>query len=57
MSNDKKLTTNGGYPVADNQNVMAADPLEIQLRHIGSCLKADPEYGKGFAKATGIPAA
>jgi catalase len=57
MSNDKKLTTNGGYPVADNQNVMAADPLEIQLRHIGNCLKADPEYGKGFAKALGIPAA
>lgn len=57
MSNDKKLTTIGGYPVADNQNVLTAGPLEIQLHHIDNCLKADPEYGKGVAKATGIPAA
>jgi catalase len=28
---------------------------EIQLRHIGNCLKADPDYGAGVAKALGIP--
>ncbi len=28
---------------------------EIQLRHIGNCLKADPAYGKGVAEALGIP--
>ena len=28
---------------------------EIQLRHIGNCLKADPAYGKGIAEALGIP--
>ncbi|MEN8211754.1 MAG: catalase [Thermodesulfobacteriota bacterium] len=27
---------------------------EIQLRHIGNCMKADPEYGKGVAQALGI---
>ena len=32
-------------------------PKEIQLRHIGNCLKADPAYGKGVAKALGIAAA
>jgi len=30
-------------------------PREIQLRHIGNCLKADPAYGKGVAEALGIP--
>jgi catalase len=28
---------------------------EVKLRHIGNCLKADPAYGKGVAKALGIP--
>ena len=28
---------------------------EIQIRHIGNCLKADPGYGKGVADALGIP--
>ncbi|MDI6616860.1 MAG: catalase [Syntrophaceae bacterium] len=28
---------------------------EIKLRHIGNCMKADPAYGKGVAKAIGIP--
>ena len=31
-------------------------PREIQLRHIGNCMKADPAYGKGVADALGIPA-
>ena len=30
-------------------------PKEIKLRHIGNCMKADPAYGKGVAKASGIP--
>ena len=29
-------------------------PKAIQLRHIGNCLKADPAYGRGVAKALGI---
>ena len=30
-------------------------PREIQLRHIRHCLKADPAYGEGVAKALSIP--
>ena len=30
-------------------------PKDIQLRHIANCLKADPAYGQGVAKALGIP--
>ena len=30
-------------------------PREIQLRHVRHCLKADPAYGQGVAKALGIP--
>ena len=30
-------------------------PKEIKLRHISNCLKADPAYGDGVAKAIGIP--
>ena len=30
-------------------------PQEIQMRHVGNCLKADPAYGKGVAEALGIP--
>ena len=30
-------------------------PKEIKIRHTGNCLKADPAYGKGVAKALGIP--
>jgi catalase len=30
-------------------------PREIQIRHIGNCMKADPAYGKGIADALGIP--
>ena len=29
-------------------------PKEIQIRHIGNCLKADPAYGKGIADALKI---
>ena len=30
-------------------------PREIKIRHIGHCLKADPAYGAGVAKALNIP--
>jgi catalase len=30
-------------------------PREIWIRHIGNCLKADPAYGAGVAKALGVP--
>ncbi len=33
---------------------MGDAPKEIKQRHIGNCLKADPAYGKGVAKALGI---
>jgi len=33
---------------------MGDSPKEIKIRHIGSCLKADPAYGEGVAKALGI---
>lgn len=29
-------------------------PEKVKLRHIGNCLKADPDYGAGVAKAMGI---
>lgn len=33
---------------------MGDSTMEIKLRHIGNCLKADPNYGLGVAKALGI---
>lgn len=33
---------------------MGDAPRDIKLRHIGNCLKADPAYGAGVAKALGI---
>ena len=34
---------------------MGNAPKEIKIRHISNCLKADPAYGEGVAKALGIP--
>jgi catalase len=34
---------------------MGDAPRMIKIRHIGNCLKADPNYGKGVAEAMGIP--
>jgi len=34
---------------------IADAPKEIKIRHINNCMKADPDYGKGVAKAIGIP--
>ena len=41
---------------ANTARAIGGAPREIQLRHIGNCLKADPAYGKGVAAALGIPA-
>jgi catalase len=43
----KVLFTNTASSIGDA-------PKIIQLRHIGNCMKADPEYGKGIADALGI---
>jgi len=40
---------------ANTARAISDAPREIQLRHIGNCLKADPDYGKGVAEALGIP--
>ena len=29
--------------------------MEVKVRHIGNCSKADPAYGAGVAVALGIP--
>jgi catalase len=34
---------------------MGDAPREIKIRHVGNCLKADPAYGEGVARAMGIP--
>lgn len=39
---------------ANTARAIASAPREIQIRHIGNCLKADPAYGKGVADALGI---
>ena len=33
---------------------MGDAPKTIKVRHIGNCMKADPAYGAGVAKALGI---
>jgi catalase len=40
---------------ANTARAIRGAPREIQLRHIGNCLKADPAYGKGIAEALSIP--
>ena len=34
---------------------MGDAPKEVKVRHIGNCMKADPAYGEGVAKALAIP--
>ena len=36
-------------------HAMGDIPKKIKMRHISNCLKADPDYDKGVAKALGIP--
>jgi catalase len=40
---------------ANTARAIGDAPRDIQIRHIGNCLKADPAYGKGVADALGIP--
>jgi len=39
---------------ANTARAMGDAPKEIKIRHIGNCLKADPAYGEGVARALGI---
>lgn len=34
---------------------MGDAPKTVKVRHIANCMKADPAYGDGVAKALGIP--
>jgi catalase len=49
MSADKKQLL-----FANTARAIGGAPREIQIRHIGNCMKADPAYGKGVADALGI---
>jgi catalase len=33
---------------ANTGRAMGDEPKEVKIRHIGNCLKADPDYGKGI---------
>jgi len=33
---------------------MGDAPEMVKVRHVGNCMKADPAYGEGVAKALGI---
>ena len=59
----RELASSEEHPDADaiyrrvrkrTARAIADAPMEVKLRHIGNCLKADPAYGKGVAKALGI---
>ena len=39
---------------ANTARAMGDSPEFIKQRHIENCTKADPEYGKGVAKAMGL---
>jgi len=39
----------GAYGVFTARSIGGA-PKEIRLRHIGNCLRADPDYGRGVAR-------
>jgi len=34
---------------------MGDAPKQVKVRHIGNCMKADPDHGEVVAKAVGIP--
>jgi len=51
------MTTEQKQTLFENTaRAMGDAPREIKVRHIGNCLKADPAYGEGVARALGIPA-
>ncbi len=39
---------------ANTARVLGDAPLDVKLRHIRNCLKADPAYGQGVADALGL---
>ena len=43
------------FPRKNDRYAKAVATKEVKIRHIGNCMKADPAYGKGVAKAIGIP--
>jgi catalase len=49
ISDEQKLTL-----FENTARAMGDAPLEIKVRHIRNCHKADPAYGEGVAKALGI---
>ncbi len=40
---------------ANTGRAMCCVPVEIKIRHIRNCMKADPAYGEGVAKALEVP--
>jgi Fe2+ or Zn2+ uptake regulation protein len=40
---------------ANTARAIGDAPREVQIRHIGICMKVDQAYGKGAADALGIP--
>lgn len=53
-----KIWPHKDYPLIENTaRSVGGAPREIQLRHTGNCLKADPAYGRGVATALGTPEA
>jgi len=50
------MNSNQKQVLFDNTaRAMGDAPEMVKIRHIGNCLKADPNYGQGVAKALGIP--
>jgi len=51
----KQMNSEQQQVLFDNTaRAMGDAPEEIKKRHIGNCMKADPQYGKGVAEALGI---
>jgi len=42
-------------PFENTARAMRDAPLEVKMRHIDNCFKADPVYGQSVADALGIP--
>lgn len=39
---------------ANTARAMNGASVEVQLRHVGNCMRADPDYGGGVARALGL---
>ena len=49
-----RLGVNHHFIAVNAARTIGDPPREIQIRHIGNCLKAGPAYGKGIADALKI---